>query len=842
MKKNQTCSVLPGNNSTSIRYIDSLKPHDIYLILFLLSMILFSFTACGNSGGSSADGGTTPEGNPGVTVTPGTTTFSENGGTGSFSVVLASEPDGTVAIGIESPDIGKALLSSDEEERTLPGRSPVESLDLLFGPGDWSTAQTVIITGQDDDSADGNQSFSITVDVNAASTTDTTGYADLTPEQVADVSITVVDDDTPGITVTAPSILVTTEDEGQDSFTVVLNTMPDTDVVIDLVSSDTTEGTVSPSRLTFTPGNWSSVQTVTVTGVGDMLNDGDRTYTISTTLTSAGSQYSSFDPDDVSAVNVDTTPLLLATGRLGDLFLLNQITGEASPLLDIYTTVSGTNVGFMTSMVYHSANGTLYGGTGGSAPENGALYTINLSTGKATLLGSTGIYALPGMAVRESDGSIFTSYSTIFYRIDPDNVASPVILNDDVSYSTGAGMTYGPNGTLYVANGDGGDTITLYSRNDNTGAETTVGDLSYLNPDDFQDIDPQFPVYSRINCMTTRFDGQIFGLLVDEPYTYLVKVDKSGPEAELVGRTGNKLGGLVMIPADKRPPAFEPASPKGLQALAGNQCVLMGWSDSFTAESYNLYWSTSSGVTPSTGNLISDITSTFYSLPASPGTTIYCVVTAVNEIGESAPSTEASATSGTIGASGIAFNPASGPFDNDVTSALTGSGSVTDALDIGFTFTFFGTSYTQFKISSYCMITFDLAFGGGSSGFGKSIPLDDAYDNMIAIDWRRLDVAQGGTISWETRGSAPNRRLIVNFDRVATRYGYGTVTAQLILYETSNLIEIHTANLEKGATAAGDYYTQGVENATGSQAFYYPRRVADVFRLEDEAVRFNTNP
>jgi hypothetical protein len=39
-------------------------------------------------------------------------------------------------------------------------------------------------------------------------------------------------------------------------------------VTIALTSSDTTEGTVSPASLTFTPGNWNVAQTVTVTGCG----------------------------------------------------------------------------------------------------------------------------------------------------------------------------------------------------------------------------------------------------------------------------------------------------------------------------------------------------------------------------------------------------------------------------------------------------------------------------------------------------------------------------------------------------------------------------------------------
>ena len=60
----------------------------------------------------------------------------------------------------------------------------------------------------------------------------------------------------------------------------VLNAVPASDVTIAISSSDTTEGTVSTSSLTFTPSNWNVPQTVTVTGVFDYLTDGERPYTI----------------------------------------------------------------------------------------------------------------------------------------------------------------------------------------------------------------------------------------------------------------------------------------------------------------------------------------------------------------------------------------------------------------------------------------------------------------------------------------------------------------------------------------------------------------------------------
>ena len=40
------------------------------------------------------------------------------------------------------------------------------------------------------------------------------------------------------------------------------------DVVLSVVSGDTGEATVSAASLTFTPSNWNTAQTITVTGRG----------------------------------------------------------------------------------------------------------------------------------------------------------------------------------------------------------------------------------------------------------------------------------------------------------------------------------------------------------------------------------------------------------------------------------------------------------------------------------------------------------------------------------------------------------------------------------------------
>ncbi|HOC57716.1 MAG TPA: autotransporter-associated beta strand repeat-containing protein [Verrucomicrobiota bacterium] len=70
----------------------------------------------------------------------------------------------------------------------------------------------------------------------------------------------------PGATVTPTNTLHTSSTGGTATFAVVLRSPPYSDVTIPVSSSNTNEGTVNPSSLTFTKNNWSTPQTVTVTG------------------------------------------------------------------------------------------------------------------------------------------------------------------------------------------------------------------------------------------------------------------------------------------------------------------------------------------------------------------------------------------------------------------------------------------------------------------------------------------------------------------------------------------------------------------------------------------------
>ena len=184
-----------------------------------------------------------------------------------------------------------------------PGLATLSTANLVL-PAGSTAVQMVTITGIDDDIDNGNLNFTVFTG-DPASAGDAV-YDALAAADVADVSVTRLDDDTAGITVTPTSGLVTTEAGGGDTFDVVLNSEPTMDVSIDLSSSDAGEGAVSSATLVFTAANWDTPQTVTVTGVDDDIDDGDVSYTIITApAVSADGAYSGLDADDVSVSNQD---------------------------------------------------------------------------------------------------------------------------------------------------------------------------------------------------------------------------------------------------------------------------------------------------------------------------------------------------------------------------------------------------------------------------------------------------------------------------------------------------------------------------------------------------------
>ena len=233
---------------------------------------------------------------PGVTVSAsGPLLLSEIGTLGSFAVLLNSKPTGSVSIPISV---------SDDTEATIISPFAGPSDFLVFTSTDWSTPQVVLVTGVDDPTADGN--YDGTIYVQAAISSDPL-YNGFEPP---DVLFTTIDDDAPGVTVSADPTVYVSESGTVGSFTVVLNSAPAGDVVMTVSVSDATEGVLgTPATITFntTTKLWDVPQTVTVQGVDDSEYDGLVTYPVYVTMDAGATMDGAYDAIDPSDVNFATT-------------------------------------------------------------------------------------------------------------------------------------------------------------------------------------------------------------------------------------------------------------------------------------------------------------------------------------------------------------------------------------------------------------------------------------------------------------------------------------------------------------------------------------------------------
>ncbi len=144
-----------------------------------------------------------------------------------------------------------------------PADYTLSTPSVSFAAGSQSGAtQPIAIAIVDDNISESDETFAL-------------GFGVLTGTGTASGShtVTITDNDTPGVTVIeSGGTTIVAEGGGTDSFTVVLTSQPIADVVIALTG---TQVSAAPAPLTFTPGNWNQVQTVTVTAIDDAIDEAD---------------------------------------------------------------------------------------------------------------------------------------------------------------------------------------------------------------------------------------------------------------------------------------------------------------------------------------------------------------------------------------------------------------------------------------------------------------------------------------------------------------------------------------------------------------------------------------
>ncbi|MBI3509208.1 MAG: gliding motility-associated C-terminal domain-containing protein [Bacteroidetes bacterium] len=178
----------------------------------------------------------------------------------------------------------------------------------------------------------------------------------------------------------------------------------------------------------------------------------------------------------------------------------------------------------------------------------------------------------------------------------------------------------------------------------------------------------------------------------------------------------------------------------------------------------------------------------------------------------------------------IAYNPYPYTGGNSVLINIDDTWSGTIALP--FCFEFFGNTYNSIVIGSNAIITFDLTQASGYCQWpiGAAIPSNADPMNSIMCPWHDIDpsvaTANSATdVNWQVYGSAPCREFVVSWNDVAMYQCNNLIaTSEVVLHETTNIIDVYCQDKPVCTTWNGGAAIEGIQNATGTNAFFVPGR------------------
>ncbi len=170
-------------------------------------------------------------------------------------------------------------------------------------------------------------------------------------------------------------------------------------------------------------------------------------------------------------------------------------------------------------------------------------------------------------------------------------------------------------------------------------------------------------------------------------------------------------------------------------------------------------------------------------------------------------------------------------------------------LPIGFQFCFFGNTYTQFYLGSNGWIGFSP--GQARSFVAMSVPYalpsppnPGVPKNCIMGPWMDFNpkVPGGPYIKYQTQGTAPYRRLVVQWTNCPLYMCTALkATLQIVIFESTNIIENYITNKPTCNAWAGGTATQALHNQTGTIAVAVPGRNAAVWTANNDGKRYTPN-
>ena len=365
-----------------------------------------------------------------LTVTEGAVDLNGNPVTATYTVVLTTQPTADVVVTVAGhADGGDVTVNSS-----------TAAVDLTFTASDWSAAQTVTVAAADDSVAEGEETVALTHTVKDADSA--AEYADVT---VASVTVTVEDNDAVGVMID-PTTLTVTEGSSAD-YTVKLTSEPAGDVTVTISGAagdvSVSGTTVTNGVLTFTTGNWSVPQTVTVSAAEDDDTATDDDVELAHAIASTDdSVYNALSDQTVTVtvvendagVVIDPTELSVAEGGSGTY----SVVLSTEPAGDVTVTISGAAGSDVSVSGTTVTNGVLTFTTGNwSVPQT---VTVSAAEDPDSLADDDVELA---HAIASSDDSVYNALGDVVVTVTVvENDAAVVIDPTELSVAEGGSGTY----------------------------------------------------------------------------------------------------------------------------------------------------------------------------------------------------------------------------------------------------------------------------------------------------------------------------------------------------------------------------------------------------------------
>lgn len=174
-----------------------------------------------------------------------------------------------------------------------------------------------------------------------------------------------------------------------------------------------------------------------------------------------------------------------------------------------------------------------------------------------------------------------------------------------------------------------------------------------------------------------------------------------------------------------------------------------------------------------------------------------------------------------------------------------GDDDFTQLINLGFNFEFYGNTYSQITVSDNGHVSFNTANANGySSWVVDNIPstTPSAMNSIMAV-WQDLYQPAGGSIYYETIGTAPNRIGVIYWDGLSMfspscQTPNLCYTGSVLLFEGTNVIETHISNKTTCNAWGSGLATHGLNNINGTVAHAVPGRNNSVFSIQNDGYRF----